>query len=838
MLSHNSNLSDFVCSIPLCQLEADLGSMLNIFKYTNCDLVAVPLENNAWGTISSQDLLLLVAQAWQREGVAVVGHPKNWTGQKDTSHSASRDLRCLIKPAIAYLGNINLQEFLSNLQDDSLSHNFRQEYLIVNQLGILQGRLDRSKILDFLASTVNQVSNPNQSRETKQSRQSVINSVIDPEINSIGSIGNLIDGVDVPLKLETYHGKPIYTNGCWQELINPVQGKKLKGKKIKEPLADIAIATWWMKQQSNQHQEDLAARDQSHLNCCGTMFPVSMNIVPIQTKLKLAIQTLTSTFTKISNTDTDISNHSPVPSLDQKYHGNSWVNSPREIQIEQKQDWNYIKIPLTLTNQETLQEPDKSLLWLTLATKAGHNLPNLIQNFTTSALQAIANKLLKTVSHELKSPLTGIVGLSSLLKEQQLGELNQRQLQYTELIHAGGQKLMSIVHDLLELTGLTTSQDQLQPESIDLKFFCHQLYQKTLIKLQSGVMGESSFSGQGVQLKLDIAPELETVIADKSLLSAIFTHLILEAWQFLEPANDVLLIKAKNSDEGIEIIFSVDFVSDSPRQSSGLHLILAEYIAHITQADIKSVYSANGCQLTLFSPMTSSKLLQSLPSCDQTTDETDVSRVSKALPNSGNKISGELSGTLPHEPKVSITGESKPGKNKNVGQSPSRISPASVRVPDKTQNQKNLECSTNLTILCLYPEPNVIDSVIDNRNDLDFNLKDWAEQDWFNIDGEQKPHYQHRIIEADGLEQAHTLARIWKLDIILLDGYQIANPAEYLRSLQESEYLATLPIVTLDTKTTEAANQVEGLNVYPCLLPAECRSVKDLMQVIQIATGI
>ena len=80
------------------------------------------------------------------------------------------------------------------------------------------------------------------------------------------------------------------------------------------------------------------------------------------------------------------------------------------------------------------------------------------------------------------------------------------------------------------------------------------------------------------------------------------------------------------------------------------------------------------------------------------------------------------------------------------------------------------------------------------------------------------------------------LARIWQLDAIVLDGYLIKNPLEYLRSLQESEYLAKLPLIVLDAKTSAAANQIESLNVYPCLVPAECRNIADLMQVIQIAT--
>ncbi len=138
----------------------------------------------------------------------------------------------------------------------------------------------------------------------------------------------------------------------------------------------------------------------------------------------------------------------------------------------------------------------------------------------------------------------------------------------------------------------------------------------------------------------------------------------------------------------------------------------------------------------------------------------------------------------------------------------------------------------NLTILCLYPELEAIDPQANHHNGSHFDLKSWSDN------SEQQVDCQHRIIEADSLEQAHTLARIWQLDVIVLDGYQIIEPAQYLRSLQESEYLAALPLITLDGKTTEAANQIEGLNVYPCLLPAEHRSVDDLMQVIQIATGV
>ncbi|WP_319422089.1 hypothetical protein [Pleurocapsa sp. FMAR1] len=137
MFSHALTLNDFAYSIPICQPEADLGSILNIFKHGNCQIIALPLKNNAWGTLSSQDLLSLMAQLWQRDCVAMISHPRI-ARQEDISHLKYKNFEHLIKSAIALSGKIKLQEFLNNLEDVSLRD---REYLIIDELGKLQRRL-------------------------------------------------------------------------------------------------------------------------------------------------------------------------------------------------------------------------------------------------------------------------------------------------------------------------------------------------------------------------------------------------------------------------------------------------------------------------------------------------------------------------------------------------------------------------------------------------------------------------------------------------------------------------------------------------------------------------
>lgn len=404
------------------------------------------------------------------------------------------------------------------------------------------------------------------------------------------------------------------------------------------------------------------------------------------------------------------------------------------------------------------------------------------------------HQLLGTVSHELKSPLTGIVGLSSLLQAQKLGNLNQRQGRYVELIYRSGKKMMAVVDDLLQLTALMADPPQ-DSEVINLEFLCSQLYQEVLTRVRS-LEGKPNFSATlappqlRIELDQDIAipkvtqgsqrltrqseelPESFRIIANKLLLSSVLSHLMLEAIvvdETNEPDEPLdIQIKSLSGRTAIIITGQAMPSMDNP----GLNLTIAKCLSELLEAKVTHTCSktsfSNNCQFTLLLP-----------------------------------------------PKVLLPKQMQAPKLEDI-----KVSNSSVPSDSKT---------TNLTILCLYPELEVIDPQANHDHNSNFDLKSWSDN------YEAQTDYQHRIIEADSLEQAHNLARIWQLDAIILNGHQIVQPSLYLRSLQESSHLATLPLITLDTRTTEAANQIEGLNVYPCLLPAQQRNIADLIQVIQIA---
>ncbi len=104
----------------------------------------------------------------------------------------------------------------------------------------------------------------------------------------------------------------------------------------------------------------------------------------------------------------------------------------------------------------------------------------------------------------------------------------------------------------------------------------------------------------------------------------------------------------------------------------------------------------------------------------------------------------------------------------------------------------------------------------------------------------------YRVIEADDLDQAELLAQVWKPNVVLLDA-NVRDPSSYLKRFGECPFLASLPLVTLDLITTQAANQVGGLSVFPCLARItnlhDRKAITDraqpsaLLQVIQVAAG-
>ncbi len=62
------------------------------------------------------------------------------------------------------------------------------------------------------------------------------------------------------------------------------------------------------------------------------------------------------------------------------------------------------------------------------------------------------DQFLSTMSHELRTPLNAVLGFSDLLADERYGSLNDRQKRYVNNIHTGGQHLLKLISDILDLS--------------------------------------------------------------------------------------------------------------------------------------------------------------------------------------------------------------------------------------------------------------------------------------------------------------------------------------------------------------------------------------------------
>jgi hypothetical protein len=753
MYHHSLSLKEFVEPLPICQAETDLGNILNIFQHSNCKMLAISQGKLDWGVINSEDLLSLVAEVWLsdythssathsesfraspagmlRDRQGVNRHPKNFMYQQSRSCRLIPDVKSLIEPAIVYQADTKLDTFLSQLKYDSLLTRERV-CLIVNQQGELQGKLDQDKIIEYLAS-----------------KPLAVENVQIP--SSLHYLTALLEAIALPSKIETTEGQVIYTNQLWRQLI--IENQHIVAPKSPSVYSEVELdeMTKWL---IDRQRVSLPPHPQEDNQASAPQPNFTQKLKVLEDSLSIPISQVSSwNYLKTPL----ISDYAPRILRDRQVYTHSSATHSESFRASSKGN----------RQQKATGEPHKP-------DNLTHNL-NLIlaipqiQSHSSTTNEPIhtpkvsSNQLLATVSHELKSPLTGIIGLTSLLQGQKLGNLNQRQTRYAELIYRSGKKMMSVVDDLLQLTALTADEPK-ESELINLESLCRQLYQEVLTKTHS-MEGRLNSSSDLTQPQLSIEPGnkmaipkgTRSVIANKLLLSSVLSHLMLEAvvaGEVIEP----LKIQIKSLPELMAIVITGQTISAT--STPGLNLMIAECLSELLEAQVTHARSTTSCQFTLLLPQKNTQF----PLQDAIT-------------------------------------------------------------PESTSKRK----TANLTILCLYPELEVIDPQVNHNHNSNFDLKSWLNN------YEVQTGYQHRIIEADSLEQAHNLARIWRLDAIILNGHQIAQPSLYLQSLQESEHLARLPLITLDTKTTEAANQIEGLNVYPCLLPAQQHNIADLIQVIQIA---
>ncbi|CAN5426273.1 hypothetical protein BH11PLA2_BH11PLA2_11600 [soil metagenome] len=136
---------------------------------------------------------------------------------------------------------------------------------------------------------------------------------------------------------------------------------------------------------------------------------------------------------------------------------------------------------------------------------------------------------LSTMSHELRTPLNSIIGFSEVLLNAD--NMTEKQHRYAANIMTGGQQLLALINDVLDLAKMEAGRMRLHPEELKPQEVCEQAL--TLFR--------DAAEKKNVELRLSCSPELPSVRQDAGKLRQILTNLISNAVKFTPQGGRVML---------------------------------------------------------------------------------------------------------------------------------------------------------------------------------------------------------------------------------------------------------------------------------------------------------
>jgi len=133
----------------------------------------------------------------------------------------------------------------------------------------------------------------------------------------------------------------------------------------------------------------------------------------------------------------------------------------------------------------------------------------------------LKTQFLANISHELRTPINGIVGMTGLLLDS---SLDAEQREFANTIRASADTLLSLINDVLDLSKIEAGRLDLESIDFDLEQMVSNL-EKTLLY---------SARAKGLELKRQTAPEIASMLyrGDPTRLAQILTNLVSNAIKF------------------------------------------------------------------------------------------------------------------------------------------------------------------------------------------------------------------------------------------------------------------------------------------------------------------
>jgi cell cycle sensor histidine kinase DivJ len=164
---------------------------------------------------------------------------------------------------------------------------------------------------------------------------------------------------------------------------------------------------------------------------------------------------------------------------------------------------------------------------------------------TAEGANQAKTQFLANMSHELRTPLNAVIGFSEVLNRELYGTLGEaRYRDYARLIHESGEHLLDVVNDILDMSKIEAGKFQIVREPFDVA---------SLINSCCDLMRHTA-EKSSITLKVDVAPGIPKLAADKRACKQMLLNVIANAIKFTKPGG---WVRVSAHVEARDVVFTV-----------------------------------------------------------------------------------------------------------------------------------------------------------------------------------------------------------------------------------------------------------------------------------------
>ncbi len=155
----------------------------------------------------------------------------------------------------------------------------------------------------------------------------------------------------------------------------------------------------------------------------------------------------------------------------------------------------------------------------------------------------VKSDFVSSVSHELRTPLASILGYLEILSSGEVGDLTELQSEFLDIIDTNSHRLLTLIDDLLTLSGLENGKLAMRFEAFDLSEL-----------IASGVQAERpALAERGLEIDLELPGAPVQITADTHRLGQVVDNLLANAIKFT-PDGGRISIRLTEADGLAELI--------------------------------------------------------------------------------------------------------------------------------------------------------------------------------------------------------------------------------------------------------------------------------------------